>query len=332
MSEKLYGFEQERTTELVGINTYYRYQKESLVVAEVTSELSEELSLQMLDVELKSDKIQGYMQALKCHFLLLMWNEQEEARLCFVSDTKRVRALEFLDYLLPGFGLVKGDGKIAGGRIASAILKVQMSEIDLTNWVTYFLKMSDSYFSDCDCIMAAEYGIANADVIPSMQHSVKKKVPWGVVKSLDVAKEGEHICIKSLENESGLEITAAPDRYIMIGYRGEIYDIGREKFESTYETTQELLDVFSMMLDFLPEAEIVHTGTYVSLDEIAHVCYPKPGAGVYVKQLEKRTKVFPVGEGQEYFLGRPGDYLAVRSDDFCDVYVIEREIFGQTYE
>lgn len=31
-------------------------------------------------------------------------------------------------------------------------------------------------------------------------------------------------------------------------------------------------------------------------------------------------------------LGKQGDYLAVRADDLHDVYVIEREIFGKTYQ
>ena len=31
-------------------------------------------------------------------------------------------------------------------------------------------------------------------------------------------------------------------------------------------------------------------------------------------------------------LGKAGDYLAVRSDDLQDVYVVERDVFGKTYE
>ena len=31
-------------------------------------------------------------------------------------------------------------------------------------------------------------------------------------------------------------------------------------------------------------------------------------------------------------LGQAGDYLAVRSDDLSDVYVIEKKIFAKTYQ
>lgn len=329
----IYGFVPQEDIELSGVVSSYRYQKESFVVAEITNEVYQGLSAQMMEV--KNENLldyKMYMEKLECQFLLVIWQEQEEERLYFFSNTKRVRALEFLDYLIPEFGLVKGDAKAAGGRISDAILKVQIAEMDLENALAYFLKMSDSYFCDCDCIIGAEYGVKNADMILNMQQYTKKQVPWAFVKSIDVATVGEVMHIKSLENESGLEIVADPDTYIMIGCRGEIYDIKREKFERTYEVTNESLDIFERMLDFLPEAKVVSTGEFISLDENAYLCYPKSDAGIYAKKLEKRTKVFPAGEGVEYFLGRPGDYLAVRPDDFCDIYVIEGEIFRQTYE
>ena len=118
----------------------------------------------------------------------------------------------------------------------------------------------------------------------------------------------------------------------MIGCRGEIYDIEKEKFENTYDVTDGKLDIFEQMLDFLPEVERESDGVYISLDEMAHLCYPKQGIEIYAKEIEKRTKVFPVMREQEYFLGRPGDYMAIRADDLCDIYIIQGEIFKQTYE
>ena len=165
-----------------------------------------------------------------------------------------------------------------------------------------------------------------------MQRYQKKKIPWAFVKSTDIVGTGESFHIKSLENESGLMITADEDSYIMIGCRGEIYDIERIKFENTYEVTGGRLDIFEQMLDFLPEVERDSDGQYVSLDEIARLCYPKRGKDIYAKELENRTKVFPATREHEYFLGRPGDYLAIRTDDINDAYIIQGEIFRQTYE
>ena len=118
----------------------------------------------------------------------------------------------------------------------------------------------------------------------------------------------------------------------MIGSRGEIYDINRSKFERTYEATTEALDIFEQMLDFLPEVQLEADGSYVMLDEYAKICYPKTDAKIYARQIERRTKIFPAEEGQEYYLGRAGDYMAVRTDDFDDLYIIQADIFKNTYE
>ena len=240
MKEETFGFIKEKNIELPGIISTYRYSKESLAIVEVTENVFHKLSAMMMDVQMQRDnasEYRDYMKKIKCNFLLLIWHEQDEERLYFLSDSKRVRALEFLDYLIPEFGLVRGNARAAGGRISSAILSVKLSENDMENTMTYFLKMADSYFVDCDLIMAAEYGVKMENSIKKMERYHKKKIPWAFVRSTDIVVPGEKIHIKSLENESGLELTAHEDVYIMIGCRGEIYDIEREKFENTYDVT-----------------------------------------------------------------------------------------------
>jgi phosphoglycolate phosphatase len=39
-----------------------------------------------------------------------------------------------------------------------------------------------------------------------------------------------------------------------------------------------------------------------------------------------------VWDAEKYYLGRKGDFLAVRTDDPTDFYVIEKGIFAKTYE
>lgn len=335
MQEEMYGFTKQENIEQAGILRCCRYGKEEFVAAEISEKLSGPLSGQLMEASLSEEMMESYymyLQKMDCHFLLFVWREQEEERLFFFSDTKRVRALEFLDYLIPEFGLVKGDARYAGGRISSAILKVQMSGMDIDNTFEYLLKKSSSYFEDCLRIEAERYGRDYAEEICRMQRYVKKRIPWAYVSSTDIVEEGKQFRIKSLENESGITLTADKEKYIMIGCRGEIYDMHQTKFQRTYETTEENLDVFEQMLDFLPEAERIPEGDYISLDEMAHLCYPKQEAGIYAQELKKRTKVFPAGESEEYYLGRPGDYLAVRPEDFSDIYIIQKDIFLQTYE
>lgn len=265
------------------------------------------------------------------HFLLLLWGEHEEKCLLFLSDTKRVRPLEFLDYLMPEFGLIRGDVSCASVRVSSVILKLQMEAQGTEKTIEYLMDQAESYFRDCDWIDAKEYGTSHREEIKEFDYYQKKRVAWAYVKTTDVVPSGKTLWIRSLENESGLEITAAEDTYIMIGCKGEIYDIERQKFENSYEITQEPLDVFAQMMDFWPELQKLPEQEFISIDEYAHLCYPKQEAGIFAHRLEKRTKIFPVGKSHEYFLGRRGDYMAVRPDDLTDIYVIRGDIFEQTY-
>ncbi|MCM1159123.1 MAG: hypothetical protein NC300_02575 [Bacteroidales bacterium] len=336
MQSEQYGFDKIQVNEgLLENGQCYQYRKESLVVAEATDKLLEWLPGNLEDLvweDATKEVCQKLLKQTDCHFLLIMWREKEEEQLLFFSDRKRVRALEFLDYLIFEFGLVRGNGECATGRISSAVLSVKMAGMDLKDTTDYFLKKAASYFEDCDWIEAGEYARIHGQEIMGLPVYTKRRIAWAVVKSTDVVENGRQFRMKSLENESGLIITASENSYIMIGCRGEIYDISRKKFENTYEETEETLDVFEQMLDFLPAIETVPDGEYISLDEVAHLCYPKPGAGIYGRELEKWTKIFPVNGSEEYFLGKPGDYMAVRIDDFSDSYIIQRDIFEQTYE
>ena len=70
----------------------------------------------------------------------------------------------------------------------------------------------------------------------------------------------------------------------------------------------------------------------MKLIDHAKVCIAVGGAQIYAKELTERVKVFTAWDEGKYMMGRPGDYLAVRCDDRHDIYVVERNIFFQTYE
>lgn len=272
------------------------------------------------------------IETYQAEYLLLYCEEQREYRFLFYSSNKQIRALEFMDFLNPEFGLSKGDAALAFGKIGSAMLQLRMEESQQKDLGDFLCSRVKSYYEDVDWINAVSYGKQHQKEHKELPLYQKKKIAWAYVESTMLADDGETIAFSSLENESGMKIVAGPERYIMIGCRGEIYDIEKGKFEATYEKTEEPLDVFQAMLENLPEVKLLSTGEYLSLDEVAHICYPKPGSGIYVKELKKRTKVFYKNGNGEYFLGNAGDYLAIRTDDAEDIYIIHKDIFKQTYE
>ena len=327
MKDEMYGFETiNGIEELSEGQECYRYHNEPLVVCEISPQ-----TMEMLEGQ-EAQQTKQLLTKMDCDYLLFVSVWQVEIRLMFISNNKRVRAPEFLDALVAEYGLVKGDGLSASARLSFAILLAHISDMELSGVMEYFLKMGNAYFTECDWINAKQYSVEQRNSIIGFDRYQKRRVAWAYVKTSDIVLTGKKILIKSLENESGTEITADENLYIMIGCRGEVYYIEKNKFDSTYEATEEKLDVFQQMLDFLPEVETIPDGNYISLDEMSHLCFPKRDKGIYAKQLDRRTKVFPADGDGDYFLGRPGDYMAVRVDDLSDIYIIRRDIFGQTYE
>ena len=245
-----------------------------------------------------------------------------------MSRAEQIRALEFLDALFADYGMLRGDAVYAEGEMSQVILDVSMTEQGTTDLLSYFMEQTDAYFSKT-AVIYADKEAAREEQIRQLPIYCKKQVPWAVVETLDIAKPGEKICIKTLENDTGLIIHADADLLIMIGCLGEVYEITRQKFENSYEKSDEQLDIFSQLLDFIPAVELPRTGEYKTIDELAYLCVPKPG-GIYAKQLQIRTKVFGKGRG-DYFIGKAGDYLAIRLDDLQDMYIIRRENNMATY-
>lgn len=262
----------------------------------------------------------------------LYWTkEAERVKILFVSNQKEIRALEFLDYVVENYAIVKGNETKAQAMLDTVFLQVMMSEREVDTIEALFQKIIKQYYTECQWIYAREFVRDNEELIRMLPMYCKKRVPWAYVKATNIAKEGEQICLKSLENESGIVLDISANLYIMIGYRGETYHIDKDKFESTYEISDETLDAYEMMLDYLPEVMKCENGEFVCLEDLAYLCYPKSDKTIYAKELDCRVKVFNPYNNGEYFLGRAGDYLAIREDDLEDIYIIQQEIFYDTY-
>ena len=263
----------------------------------------------------------------------LFWAEDyNDIQLLFCSNTIAVQALEFVDYFMRGYARVQGNAKIAKSTLSGTFLQVMMSNFDVKNATELFEKIIEQYFLECDCIYSKEFAEQMQDKISEIPRYVKRKIPWAYVRITDAMEAGTKFYLKTFENEGRLLLEASDDIYIMIGCRGEVYHITKEKFERTYEASEEQLDIFEQMISYFPEVEVYETGEYITLDEIAYLCYPKATNGIYAIPLKARTKVFNPYNNGEYFLGREGDYMAIRYDDLSDVYIIQKDIFHETYE
>lgn len=255
---------------------------------------------------------------------------EETNRLSCISKNNKIRALEFMDFVTGEFGNCDGDACNARGEISTMLIKLQQGES--YNLEQYFLDRLMAYFQECEIVCPWEYGEKELELIRKLQVYEKKEVPWAMVKTTDIVEAGTMLKVKTLENTTGVSVMASEDVYMMIGIEGEVYNIQREKFEHSYQVSEEPLDIFEKMTSYIPTVEVAETGEYIAIDTMARLSYPRSGKRIYARKLNRRTKVFSDRQSDDYFIGKSGDYLAVRQDDLSDIYIIQGEIFKNTYQ
>jgi len=165
-----------------------------------------------------------------------------------------------------------------------------------------------------------------------MKKYSKKQIPFGYVKADEILPLGTPITVRTLEGD--FDFSVEQDLYIIIGIKGEVYTNKKAKFEAAYEK-EDIPYVFEECVispDYVPQIKNRIDGTTLVLTDYAKRCRTTGVVSIYVKQLEKSVKVFPIWDKERYMTGKPGDYLAVRSDDLHDVYIIENKIFQCSYE
>lgn len=239
------------------------------------------------------------------------------------SCIKEVNAGELASFLTEGIGSGGGHYEKAGGFISK---KLFTKRYDCIHGEAYFNNRMNEYFHSFDLVYAKDY---EAD-ISTMKRYEKKKLPIGYVNTWEILPIGTPIMIRTLEGD--IDLTVEEDLVVMIGIKGEVYPNRLEKFKRSYSLSDEEYSYNTMTAtEYVPTIKVKSTGVTLRLIDYAKVCVPSGSVKIFAKPLEKGVKVFTAWDKEKYMLGKPGDYLAVRTDDYHDVYVVEKEIFGKTY-
>ena len=85
-------------------------------------------------------------------------------------------------------------------------------------------------------------------------------------------------------------------------------------------------------MKYIPMIKNRTDNTTKQITEFAGSCVTTGTAQIYVRKLEKTTKIFTAWDEEKYMLGKAGDFLAVQKDDLHDIYAVEQHIFEMTYE
>jgi len=239
------------------------------------------------------------------------------------SCVKEIMANELAAYLCKDGGSGGGHNDKAGGFISADFI----SRSGLSPLV-FLTSRYNRYFNHYDLIYS---GIYKPDISVYEQYE-KLKIPIGFAQTIDIFPEGVEMIVRMLEGDA--HIISDKNTYLMVGLKEEIYPIKREKFEQSYLV---LSGEYTPNLNFLPEYHYKPTvkntreGHIENIEKYIRPCVNCGEVKIYAKQLSKNTKVFTPWNNEGYMCGNPGDWLAFRSDDINDIYIIQNSIFNLVY-
>ncbi len=231
-----------------------------------------------------------------------------------------VAANELAAFLAADIGSGGGHLTKAGGFISRA--KYEALYPDITP-ERFFTEKIGEYCRGYDIIRYTD----DIQDIGSFRRYRKLPAEYGYVKTTDLFPAGTECKVRTLEGD--VFITTAEDIYIMIGYKGEVYPVEKSVFETKYTDTGM---PFTGEFEYTPNVINIKEGKQYKLMPHAKKCVSGAGSVILARPLNKYTKVFTRWDYEGYMCGANGDYLCYMENDLHDVYVINREIFGITYE
>lgn len=238
------------------------------------------------------------------------------------SCVKEVKADELAKFICAGVGNGGGHLIKAGGSIRRSLLEMQEMPYTPPAIQQFFRERMRDYFVDSDIIYTNKY-VADTS---SMKRYRKKRVHVGYVMAKDVMPSQGTCIIRTLEGDVDVEVM--DDTVIAIGIRGEIYPMSWDNFIKKYEITAE---PYEYPGNYKPSIKDID-GKSREFLQFAHSCVTTDKVEIFAKEIKNRTKIFTKWDSENYYLGKPGDYMAVSSTDNSDVYIVERNIFHETYD
>ena len=242
---------------------------------------------------------------------------QDGAKLSIRCCTREVMASDFAEFLTRDVGSGGGHKDKAGGFIFKS--KVEALGLTLDDFIH---QRACEYFTSFDVIDSVNHSLN----IASMKRYKKLKIPIGYAVSTDIFPAGAPLLVRTLEGDG--HVIADDDIYFMVGILGETYPIDAEKFHRSYvPSTDPILSKYS----YSPTVRDRVFGTVKELTPFLKPCVAIGEVFIHAEETQRDTKVFTEWNTDGYMLGKKGDYIAVRSDDNSDVYVIRGDILKLTY-
>ena len=253
--------------------------------------------------------------------LCVVYNELSDGMKFSVrSCTKETKACDLAAYLARKIGSGGGHLEKSGGFINRWLYESKYGSLRTED---YFSMQIQNYLNSFDILDART---SHVD-LSRMKTYRRKRLPIGYVVPAQVLPSKTPITIRTIEGD--LDLIISGQTYIMIDLQGKVCVKSKEEFDKRYLPTT---DAYHPRALYLPTMKNRLTGTQISLSGYIHSCIPLETTIVQAYPLERACKVFPLWDEEKYLLGNIGDYLAVLKDQPDDLFIVEKEVFEQTYE
>lgn len=244
---------------------------------------------------------------------------QDGYKLSVRSCIKHTRANEFAFFLTEGIGSGGGHIDKAGGFISKKKLAELNPDITIEEYLENRLRY---YYRLCVIYNVKDY----TPDTTGMKPYVKQRFKLGYVDPTEFLNVGTQVLVRTLEGDLEMVIDGTYD--IMIGLKGEIYPIKKDKFKVSYELSDE---PYKIVTEYIPTLHCQSDGVVYKLSNYAHSCWSTGGSRILARELTDIAKIFTLWDPDNYYKGNPGDFFACREDDPGDIYIIERNAFFKSY-
>ena len=286
----------------------------------INSKYDEERKIILVQAEPCDPNILGVisdftLEVDKVNICVAFYESETEIKFSVRSCTKETHANELADFIASGVGGGGGHIRKAGGTIMPNLISCSGAE--------YISAKLDEYNTKYQVIYAKDTTLDTRD----MKRYMKTEQVLGTVKLTDMYEAGTEVELRTMEGD--INVMIEDDMYLMIGIEGEIYPIREEKLLRSYNV---MPLKYSHEYEYEPNIKNIKTGEKKLVMPYAHSCKTLARTVIYAKPLTTSVKLFTAWDKEKYYKGEPGDYIACRSDDPHDIYVINGELFPRLYK
>ncbi len=235
------------------------------------------------------------------------------------SCVKEVMANELASYLCQNIGSGGGHIDKAGGFINVRDFNRNNAHLNADE---FFLRRLTKYYKSFDVIDALEYSLNKEDFMLYR----KNPVVLGMVPLCDITLVGSTLCIRTIEGDINVQVEEG--LYLLIGKKGEIRPIDKEKFQRNYKKIDGLCE---LEFNYFPTIRNKGGQVTLRLKDYIYSCVAEGNSYFYAKPLVKSVKLFPWWDRLRYIYGKPQDYLIISQEDNKDMDIIDKKTFLQTY-